>query len=139
MLGTHQHKTSNWKNQMSVNEKTSAILKEEEEEEELSKLGACSRNYVDSEAYCSICRKTFFVTLSELGESLNKCPKCLNKIISIPLGLPFKFAGEPAKEFECAICLSIIKDVTEIPSCNHVMCAQCLIYYEQEQRKSKKG
>ena len=106
-------------------------------QEELSRLGACSRDYVDSEAHCSICRKTFVVTFNEKEEGSNKCPECLKKIDSIPSGFPFKFAGEPAKEFECAICLSIIQDATEIPSCNHVMCAKCLVYYEQEQRKSE--
>ena len=119
---------------MSFNEKTSTVLREEEE---ASRLGACSKDYVDSEADCSICRKTFVVTFNEKEERSNKCSECLKKIDSKPSGFPFKFAGEPAKEFECAICLSIIQDATEIPTCNHVMCAQCLVYYEQEQRKSQ--
>ena len=64
---------------MSVSKKTSAILREEEEES--SRLGACSRDYVDSETDCSICRKTFVVTINEKGEGSNKCPECLKKIL----------------------------------------------------------
>ena len=93
---------------------------------------------MDSKADCSICQKTFVVTFNEKGERSVKCSECLKKMDSIPSGFPFKFAGEPAKAFECTICLSIIQDATEIPSCNHVMCEKCLIYYEQEQRKTKK-
>ena len=113
-------------------------MQEEEEEEETRRLvRSCSTGYyVSSQADCSICRKPFVVTFTEHGETSNKCPECLKTINSIPSGFPFTFAGEPEKEFECAICLCIIKDANEIRPCNHVMCAECLLYYEQDQRKT---
>ena len=95
---------------MSINEKTSTIWREKEE---LSRLQTCSKDCGDSEADCLICRNRFVVQ----GDRSNKCPECLKKVESISSGFPFKFEAE-------------------LPFCNHVMCAQCFVYYEQEHQKS---
>ena len=34
-----------------------------------------------------------------------KCQQCLEKIASVPAGLPFKLAVDDIKEYECPTCL----------------------------------
>ena len=47
-----------------------------------------------------------------------------------PSGFQFELAGgEMIKEWECPICLMIIKDVVELP-CSHIYCSVCLVYHE---------
>ena len=120
------------------NNKASAISQEEENESRRQEQGACSSDYVQSpSSNCSICYERIInvPTASQSKGLDNKCQKCLTKMSAIPSGFPFKFAGDPDKEFECAICLSIIREATELPSCNHVMCRECLVYYEEERRR----
>ena len=51
---------------------------------------------------------------------------------SIPTGYQNEIAGLDKKLFECPICLCIIRKATELP-CEHLMCGECLIYYENEE------
>ena len=82
---------------------------------------------------CSIC----MAPKSPQSKS-NKCDKCLTTMENIPSGFPFiAVNGEESKEFECPICLCIIKGATEL-SCEHLMCGDCLIHYENEQRTKAK-
>ena len=98
---------------MSSNNKASEILQEEQES---LRRGACSNDNV-SQATCSICfERIVGVQSVEVKGLANKCRQCLRKINATPSGFPFKFSGEPVKEFECAFCLCIIKDATELPS-----------------------
>ena len=48
-----------------------------------------------------------------------------------PTGFQFDAAGEMTKEWECSICLMIIRDVVDLP-CNHIYCEQCLEYHEDK-------
>ncbi|XP_066926529.1 uncharacterized protein [Clytia hemisphaerica] len=50
---------------------------------------------------------------------------------TIPTGFQFEIAGTERKEFECPICLCIMRNATELP-CEHLMCQDCLEYFEQE-------
>ena len=121
------------------NSKASAILREDEDESRRQQQGACSSDYVQppQSSKCSICyeRITGAPTASSSEGLANKCQKCLSTMKSIPSGFPFKFAGDPDKGFECSICLSIIREATELPTCHHVMCRECLLYYEEERRR----
>ena len=53
------------------------------------------------------------------------------KMASVPSGFPFQMVNEE-KEYECPICLVIIKNATEL-NCTHLMCGECLVYYEKSQ------
>lgn len=99
-----------------------------------------SRQYRNKQR-CSLCNEPILFS-SESSQSTSqattnfKCEECLNIMRSIPSGLPFKLVNE-VKEYECPICLSLIKDATEL-SCTHLMCKACLVYYEDgEIRKHK--
>ncbi|XP_066925595.1 tripartite motif-containing protein 30A-like [Clytia hemisphaerica] len=81
---------------------------------------------------CSIC----LMPLVNQGSS-NKCHQCMAKIDSVPNGFPFETVGPERKEFECPICLCIIKNATELP-CEHLMCKECLEHYEKEQNERAK-
>jgi len=48
-----------------------------------------------------------------------------------PSGFQFELVGEMIKEWECPICLMIIKDVVELP-CSHIYCEVCLVYHEEK-------
>ena len=134
---------NNNNNNNNINNKASAKLREEENKDDESKRqqqGACSSDYVQSTSpsKCSICYERIInvPSTSSSPEKLNnKCQKCLTTMNAIPSGFPFKFAGDTDKEFECPICLSIIREATELPTCHHVMCRECLVYYEQERQR----
>ena len=85
--------------------------------------------YFDQEAIskCTICTEPIrnITTLGTLFNTSIKCDECLKKMNTVPSGLPFKAVNENDKSYECPICLSIIKDATEL-SCTHLMCKQCL-------------
>ena len=116
------------------------MREEEEDESRKQQQEACSSVNVQPQSpslKCSICYERITgaptTTLSEgLG---NKSQKCLTTINKIPSGFPLKFASDTDKEFEWAMCLSIIREATELPTCHHVMCSHCLLYYEQERRR----
>ena len=57
-----------------------------------------------------------------------KCQGCLRKIDSVPSGFQFKTIAE-FKEYECPICLMLIKNAIELP-CTHLVCKACVEYYE---------
>eukprot|EP00111_Clytia_hemisphaerica_P005610 TCONS_00016308-protein len=50
----------------------------------------------------------------------------------IPTGYQNEIAGPDKKLFECPICLCIIRKATELP-CEHLMCSDCLLHYENEE------
>ena len=85
-----------------------------EEEEEMA----------ENQQKCSMCRR--FISNKQSNESNIKCDECLGKMASIPSGFLFKMKDENDKEeYECPICLSIIKNATEL-NCSHLMCRECL-------------
>ncbi|XP_066933840.1 uncharacterized protein [Clytia hemisphaerica] len=102
-----------------------ASNKQQIEIEEQQSLGACA--IPGDSTQCSIC----MAPLKEDSVS-NKCKQCVKKMNSVPAGFPFETAGPDRKEFECAICLCIIRNATELP-CEHLMCKECLEHYEKEQ------
>ena len=52
---------------------------------------------------------------------------------SIPTGFSNEVTGTTDKKlFECPICLCLIRNATELP-CQHLHCADCLIFYEKEE------
>ena len=53
------------------------------------------------------------------------------KMASVPSGFQFEMVNEE-NEYECPICLVIIKNATEL-DCTHLMCMECLDYYEKNQ------
>ena len=97
-----------------------------QEEENTALEGACAA--VDSER-CSIC-----LQLKPSSSTSSKCSDCLEKINAVPTGFAFTVAGPEKKEFECPICLCLIKDAIELP-CEHLMCKDCLLHYEKEQKE----
>ncbi|XP_066920613.1 TNF receptor-associated factor 6-like [Clytia hemisphaerica] len=97
--------------------------------ERCTTLGACA---VDN-TKCSIC-----LAQIDRGSKSNKCSHCIKKMNSIPTGFQFETDGEEKKEFECPICLGIIRDATELP-CHHLMCLACLEHYENEEKEKVKG
>ena len=100
-------------------------------QEEMRASQACA---VESDhSKCSIC------LMPLVGQSLsNKCQQCLGKMDSVPSGFPFETVGPERKEFECPICLCIIRNAIELP-CEHLMCKECLEHYEKEQIEKSKG
>ena len=94
-----------------------------EEEEEMAE-------YQRNQQKCSLCRK---ILNKPSNKSNIKCDECLGKIASIPSGFAFKMVNEDdKKEYKCPICLSMIKNATEL-NCSHLMCRDCLEYYEKSQ------
>jgi len=87
----------------------------------------------DVKEQCSIC----LAPLLERSTS-NKCRECTKKINAVPTGFQFVIAGQERKEFECPICLCIIRDATEL-GCEHIMCGKCLERYEHDQIVKTKG
>ena len=82
---------------------------------------------------CSLC--TALIPNVESNATNLKCEECLRKINSIPSGFPFKMLNK-VSEYDCPICLSLIKDATEL-TCSHLMCRECLEFYENgEVRKN---
>ena len=69
---------------------------------------------------CSLCSAANATNL--------KCEECLRKINSIPSGFPFRMTNK-VSEYECPICLSLIRDATEL-TCSHLICRACLEFYE---------
>ena len=99
----------------------------QESNEEEEEMAECQQNQQN----CSMCRK--FISNEPSNESNIKCEECLGKIASIPSGFSFKMVNEDVKEeYECPICLSMIKNATEL-NCSHLMCKDCLEYYEKSQ------
>ena len=99
-----------------------ASHQESTEEDKTSKCQRIQQN-------CSMCLK--FISNEPSNESNIKCDECLEKMSSVPTGFGFKMVIED-KEYECPICLVIIKNATEL-SCTHLMCRDCLAYYEKSQ------
>ncbi|XP_066922852.1 uncharacterized protein, partial [Clytia hemisphaerica] len=94
------------------------------EEEEIAK-GARA---MEDPKRCSICLQP-----KTPNSSSNKCDQCLDKINKVPTGFAFRAVeGQGDKEFECPICLCLIKGATELP-CEHLMCGGCLLHYEKGQ------
>ncbi|XP_066932108.1 uncharacterized protein [Clytia hemisphaerica] len=94
------------------------------EEEEIAK-GAKA---MEDPERCSICLQP-----KAPNSPSNKCDQCLDKIHKVPTGFAFKVVeGQEDKEFECPICLCLIKGATELP-CEHLMCGECLLHYEKGQ------
>ena len=58
--------------------------------------------------------------------------ECLN---NQPSGFPFKMVTK-VTEYECPICLSLIRKATELP-CTHLMCHACLNYYEDDRLQTQ--
>ena len=115
-----------WKFTMSSNKLDFAgAANHQESNEEEEEMAECQQNQQN----CSMCRK--FISNEPSNESNIKCDECLGKLASIPSGFPFKMVNEE-KEYECPICLAIIKNATEI-KCSHLMCRECLDYYEKVQ------
>ena len=78
---------------------------------------------------CSFC---FAIIPNTESNATNlKCEECLRKMDSIPSGFPFKLVNE-VKEYGCPICLSLIKNATEL-TCTHLMCKACLEFYEKSE------
>ena len=75
---------------------------------------------------CSLC--TALIPDVESNATNLKCGECLRKINSISSGFPFKMTNK-VSEYEFPICLSLIKDATEL-ACSHLMCRACLEFYE---------
>ena len=92
---------------------------------EEDEIAECQQNQQN----CSMCLK--FISYGQPSESNIKCDECLQKIASVPSGFPFNMV-KVMKEYECPICLSIIKNATEL-NCSHLMCGECLDYYEKNQ------
>ena len=86
--------------------------------------GACAM----AKSRCSICQEP----IDHQGSKSNKCGQCIRKMNAIPTGFHFEVDGAEKKEFECPICLGIIRDSTELP-CHHLMCLACLTHYENEE------
>ena len=90
-------------------------------------MAECQQN----QQKCAMCLK--FISNQQSNESNIKCDECLGKMASIPSGFAFKMVNT-MKEYECPICLSMIKNATEL-NCSHLMCRDCLEYYETNQIK----
>ena len=86
--------------------------------------------YQNPQIDCSLCL-TLIHPNNEIAAANPKCAECLRKMNSIPSGFPFKLLVKVA-EYECPICLALIKDATVLP-CTHLMCRACLDYYENSQ------
>ena len=94
-------------------------------------MAECQQN----QQKCSICEES--IPRVQSNASINvKCDKCLSKKASIPSGFPFKMVNV-MKEYECPICLSMIKNATEL-NCSHLMCGECLEYYEKSRIEQHK-
>ena len=107
-----------------------ALNKQDIVEEESLASQACAVETDPSK--CTIC------LMPLVNQSVsNKCQQCLKKMDSIPTGYQFEIEGPERKEFECPICLSIIRNTTELP-CEHLMCKECLEHYETEQSEKAK-
>ncbi|XP_066936267.1 TNF receptor-associated factor 5-like [Clytia hemisphaerica] len=79
---------------------------------------------------CTLCLNQIESESSITQKQSLKCLKCLKIIESVPSGFPFEMtASYTVKEYECPICLVLIRDATELP-CKHLMCRECLIHYE---------
>ena len=86
---------------------------------------------------CSLCLEPFIPNIDPITFEINlKCNECLTTIHSIPSGFPFELVNK-VKEYECPICLSLIKDATELP-CTHLMCKACLVFYEDGEIRQHK-
>ena len=88
---------------------------------------------------CSLCHLPFLpntVSSPNTSQINFKCDECVKTICSIPSGFPFELVNK-VKEYECPICLSLIKDATELP-CTHLMCEACLAFYEDGEIKKYK-
>ena len=46
-------------------------------------------------------------------------------------GYDFEIAGDTIKEYECPICLLLIRDASMLP-CTHTLCQTCLQKWENE-------
>ena len=81
---------------------------------------------------CSICHSDIYTNnqgaAAADAASSPTCRECLDKMNSVPSGFPFKMVTK-FQEYECPICLSLIRKATELP-CTHLMCHACLKYYE---------
>ena len=66
-------------------------------------------------------------------ENPQSCSLFIGEMGDIPTGFAFIVVeGQGDKEFECPICLCLIKGATELP-CEHLMCGDCLLHYEKGQ------
>ena len=95
------------------------------------KLELASLLKIHKSMNCSKCSKVFDVeTLSSNIKA--ECIGCLSKLRKEIGGYPLKMTDEQQlqKDFQCPICLLIIRDATELP-CNHLMCKSCLIQNER--------
>ena len=84
---------------------------------------------------CSFCWSYIYKNDQGAVASNPICQECLNKTNSVPSGFPFKMINEVA-EYECPICLSLIRKATELP-CTHLMCHACLEYYEDDRLQTQ--
>ena len=90
----------------------------------------------DPPSSCSICLSNIFKNDQGAAASNQPtCQECLNKINSVPSGFAFKMVTKVA-EYECPICLSLIRKATELP-CTHLMCHACLEYYEKSRLQTE--
>ena len=88
-----------------------------------------STEHLQNQPNCSFCLAV--IPNAESNASDLKCGDCLRKIDSIPSGFQFKMVTE-FKEYECPICLHLINEATELP-CTHLMCKECLEFYENSE------
>ena len=91
-----------------------------------------SSNCEQQEEEMAGCQQNSCATCLKVLESNSKCDVCSRDISSILASrFPFKMVNEE-KEYECPICLMIIRYATEL-DCSHLMCRECLEHYEKSQ------
>ena len=79
---------------------------------------------------CSKCSQKIRVEATSNVKA--ECRECLFQSTTENGGFPFEMVGDEhqlQKDFQCPICLLIIRDATELP-CNHLMCKSCLVKNE---------
>jgi len=87
---------------------------------------------------CSRCSKEFGVEVTSTSNIKGECIGCLSKPKKEVGGYSLNMTDEQQlqKDFQCPICLLIIRDSTELP-CNHLMCKSCLVQNEHYLMQSK--
>ena len=86
---------------------------------------------------CSRCSKEFNVKVTSSNIKA-ECIGCLSKLRIEVGGYSLKMPDDQQlqKDFQCPICLLIIRDATELP-CNHMMCKSCLVQNEHYLTQTK--
>ena len=88
------------------------------------------KSYSISSINCSKCSQKIRVEATSNVKA--ECLGCLFQSTTEDGGFPLEMVGDEhqlQKDFQCPICLLIIRDATELP-CNHLMCKSCLVKIE---------